>query len=362
MAGCGSSDDSASDAPPRSTTTRAPTSTTTATTTPPTTGSTIAPAPRNFEATDAALDARVDTAGLSGGMLRIADADGNVLHEHHVGDVTGGTPLSVASSAKWLTAATFMTFVDDGVIGLDDDIAPWLPEFAGSDPAITARMLLTHTSGVRDHPCQSNGTSLASCVQALATSPREFTPGTAFSYGNAPFLVVGHLIEVLGGADFASVVQQRVTGPLGMNATKWPGAPGAPNPAYGLRVTVDDYGRFLAMLVNRGVVDGARLLSEDAVGQLTTDQVAGYDTSGDYSVGITGIPRYALGAWVDVETAPQRTAVVSGNGGLGFYPWVDYSTRTWGIVGVQDDRGAEVAVPASQSVAVEARQAVSGSG
>ena len=47
---------------------------------------------------------------------------------------------------------------------------------------------------------------------------------------------------------------------------------------------------------------------------------------------------------------------MSGNGGKGFYPWVDFTTRTWGIVGVQDERGAQVAVPASQMVEVEARR------
>ena len=39
---------------------------------------------------------------------------------------------------------------------------------------------------------------------------------------------------------------------------------------------------------------------------------------------------------------------MSGNGGKGLYPWIDFTSRTWGVVGVQDDRGAEVAVPASQ--------------
>lgn len=357
-AGCGSSNDpTAESVRSTSTTTPAPASPTVAVT--PTTVPPPVLASRDFSATDAAFDARVQDAGLAGGMLRIAGADGTTVHEHQVGAVGGDTPLAVASSAKWLTAATFMTFVDAGAVALDDDVARWLPEF-GSDPVITPRQLLTHTSGIRDHSCQSNGTALATCVQTLAMSPREFEPGTQFSYGNAPFLVVGRLVEVLGGADFATVARERLTGPLGMDATTWPGAPDAPNPAFGLRVTVDDYGRFLAMLLDRGVARGTRVLSEAAVEQLVTDQVAGFDTTHDYSVGITGIPRYCLGCWVDVESAPSVTAVVSGNGGMGYYPWVDYTTRTWGIVGVQDERGAEVAVPASQAVAAEARRAVDG--
>ena len=80
---------------------------------------------------------------------------------------------------------------------------------------------------MRDNSCQDDGTPLATCVRTLASSAREFAPGSSFSYGNSPFLVVGRLIEVLGARDFATVVQQRVTGPLGMDATTWPGAPTA---------------------------------------------------------------------------------------------------------------------------------------
>ena len=338
----------------------APTSPPTTPTAPVTTTTTVRTvfAPGTFDATDALLEDRVRTASLPGGMIRIAAADGTVIHEHTTGNVTGATPLGVASSTKWLTAATLMTFVDQGAIGLDDDIAKWLPEFAGSTPAITPRMLMDHTSGVRDNPCQDGG-ALATCVRTLAASPREFTPGSAFSYGNSPFLVVGRLVEVLGGSDFATVVQQRLTGPLGMDSTSWPGAPSAPNPAFGVRTTVDDYGKLLDMVLHGGVApNGTRVLSANAVAQLVSNQVAAYDTSHDYSVGITGIPRYALGSWPDVVDAAGKTVVISGNGGKGLYPWVDFATRTWGIVGVQDERGAQLAVPASQKVEIEARSAV----
>jgi CubicO group peptidase (beta-lactamase class C family) len=326
---------------------------------------TLATPPRSyaanaFDGVDAALEQRVANAGAAGGYLRIVTDDGTVLHEHGVGSVSADTPLDVASSTKWLTAATFMTFVDDHAVGLDDDIARWLPEFAGSTPPITARMLLDHTSGVHDNPCQNGGVSLSACVQTLASSPREFVAGSQFSYGNSPFLVVGRLVEVLGGADFATVVHQRLTGPVGMTSTTWPGAPDAPNPAFGVRTTVDDYGAFVAMLLHHGTVDGRRVLSADSVDELVRNQVAKYDTTHDYSVGITGIPRYGLGCWPDVVGGDGETEVVSGNGGKGLYPWIDFTSRTWGVLGIQDDRGAEVAVPASQAVEVAARAVVDG--
>lgn len=313
-------------------------------------------APDAFDATDRALEQRVRSAGLAGGVVRIVRVDGTVLHDHAVGSVGATTPLSVASSTKWLTAAAFMTFVDEGRARLDDPVSTWLPEFSGQ--SITVRQLLDHTSGVRDHSCQGDGTPLAACVRTLAGAARQFAAGSAFSYGNSPFLVVGRVIEVLGGSDFASVMRTRLTGPLGMDATSWPGAPTAANPAFGMRVTVDDYGRFLAMLLAEGRFGDRQVLSEASVIELTRNQVEGYDTSHDFSVGITKIPRYALGAWPDVVNALGVTEVASGNGGKGLYPWIDVVTGTWGIVGVQDDRGAQVAVPASQIVQREARAAL----
>ncbi len=98
------------------------------------------------------------------------------------------------------------------------------------------------------------------------------------------------------------------------------------------------------------------VLGADTVHEMLRNQVAPYDTAHDYSVGITGIPRYGLGCWPDVVGADGATEVVSGNGGKGFYPWIDLRSRTWGVVGVQDDRGADVAVPASQVVEVAARR------
>ncbi len=310
-----------------------------------------------FDAADAALRQRVTSAGLSGGVLRVV-RNGVTVHDLSIGAVAGSTSLSVASSTKWLTAATLLTFVDSGSVSLDDHIGRWLPEFANDAPAITVRQLLIHTSGVRDQGCLWAAVPLADCVRLIARSPRQFPAGSAYSYGNADFHVIGRLIEELAGNDFASVVQDRLTGPLGMDATTWPGAPSSVGPAAGVRTTVDDYMRFLAMIAGRGEVAGHRVLSAAAIDQLVANQLGGYDTSHDFAVGITRIPRYGLGCWPDVVAADGTTVVVSGNGGKGFYPWVDFTTNSYGIVGVQDDRGAQVAVPASQVVEVAARAAL----
>ncbi len=116
-------------------------STSTTTALPTTTTSLKVYAATAFDQTDVLMTERVASAGLSGGMVRIGRADGSVIHEKSIGAVRGSTPLSVASSTKWLTAATFMTFVDQGAIGLDDNIAKWLPEFSNDAPPVTPRQL-----------------------------------------------------------------------------------------------------------------------------------------------------------------------------------------------------------------------------
>ena len=91
-----------------------------------------------------------------------------------------------------------------------------------------------------------------------------------------------------------------------MTDTTWPGAPDAANPAFGVQITVDDYSRLLDMLLHDGVAHGTRVLSSSAVAEIVTNQVSAYDTTHDYSVGITGIPRYGLGCWIDVQGAGGR--------------------------------------------------------
>jgi CubicO group peptidase (beta-lactamase class C family) len=180
----------------------------------------------------------------------------------------------------------------------------------------------------------------------------EFEPGTAFSYGNAPYSVAARLGEVVTGQDFQSLFAERIAGPLGMTSTSWVGGGTTrnPSPAASARTTVRDTERFLQMMLAGGELDGTRILTPEAVTEFEANQVAGYDTSHDFAVNITRIPTYGLGTWRDVPDAEDHTIVVSGNGANGYYPWIDHANHAYGIVGVQDTRGAQTAVPASKVV------------
>ena len=225
-----------------------------------------------------------------------------------------------------------MTFVDQGVIALDDDIARWLPEFAGSNPPITARQLLdAHVGGARTTRARTTAPrsrrASARSRRRRASSP----PGSSFSYGNSPFLVVGRLIEVLGESRLRHRRAATHHGSARHGRHSLARCAGGCEPRVRREVTVDDYGKFLDMILHDGVANGTRVLSSDAVAQMITDQVSHYDTSQRLLRRHHGDPALRprlLARRPGLSLA--QTAVVSGNGGKGFYPWVDFTTRDLG--------------------------------
>ena len=106
-----------------------------------------------------------------------------------------------------------------------------------------------------------------------------------------------------------------------MNNSDPSGPPKAPNPSGGLASTATDYFRFLQMVLNGGELEGTRILSPEAVKQMTT--VVTRDLPAGFSPGM----QWALG-WGIVEKPQGATAVLSpgsfGHGGaFGTQGWAD---------------------------------------
>jgi CubicO group peptidase (beta-lactamase class C family) len=314
-------------------------------------------APASFARADDALRTRVRNDGLDGGVLFVARG-GHVLHRYRAGTTRIGTVMPIASASKWLTAATLMTFVDDGDLALDDPVSRHLPAFNGGKASITVRELLSHTSGLPPASCEGDSsTTLQRCVASIAAGGDPYvTPGTEFHYSGVGFVVAGGLVERLSGTSFEAAFEQRIARPLGMQHTRFDGTSRPhnrnPAPAASAQSSVADYTRFLRMLAAGGTIGGHEILAPSSVAEIERDQVAGLDTRDDGAVEITGIPTYGLGVWRDEVSADDTIEVVSGSGALGFYPWIDRVHGTYGIVAVDDElHGAEHAVPASQRIA-----------
>jgi CubicO group peptidase (beta-lactamase class C family) len=98
--------------------------------------------------------------GLSPGAAVAVIRDGRVVFrkgygyadlEHRI-PITTSSVFDVASVSKQFTGLAVSMLIDQGKIGLKDDIRKYIPELYAFDPPITIEHLLHHTSGLRDWP------------------------------------------------------------------------------------------------------------------------------------------------------------------------------------------------------------------
>ncbi|UZJ59154.1 beta-lactamase family protein [Pseudomonas sp. KU26590] len=121
------------------------------------------------------------------------------------------------SFTKTVLAATALSLVRDGLIGLDDAIP---------DQRFTLRQLLRHEAGLPDygelaeyHAAVSNSESAGSTdemMQRLDGARLRYSPGTGWRYSNVGYMLVGRLIERLTDLTLDDAVSQRVLNPLGL--------------------------------------------------------------------------------------------------------------------------------------------------
>ncbi len=284
----------------------------------------------------AALQPFVDSRSLAGAVVLVANRD-RVLALEAVGfaDVAARKPMPtdalfwIASQTKPITGAAFMTLVDEGSVRLDDPVEDYLPEFKGQWLAaeqdedhlllqkpghpITVREILSHTSGLPFASAMEQPTldrlSLRVGARSYAMTPLQFEPGSRYQYSNAGINTAGRIIEVVSGMPYEAFLAQRLFIPLGMHDTTFvpngqqltrlakvykPNAEKTdleettisqlhyplddparkPMPAGGLFSTAADVARFCQMVLNDGVLDGKRYLSEAAVREMTRKQTA----------------------------------------------------------------------------------------
>jgi CubicO group peptidase (beta-lactamase class C family) len=125
--------------------------------------------------------------------------------------------------------------VQEGKIDLDRTIRTYLPDYTGeAGDRATIAQLLHHTSGIRNLDAgltsyeQARRTgiehyqrpfTLSELVARYCSGPLVHEPGKVFDYNNGEYLVLGLIIEKLGGKPLAEVLKQRITGPLQMADT-----------------------------------------------------------------------------------------------------------------------------------------------
>ncbi|GAB3928682.1 hypothetical protein GCM10029976_026940 [Kribbella albertanoniae] len=136
-------------------------------------------------------------------------------------ETTADSLFHLGSISKAWTATMIVQLADEGRFDLDDTVVKVLPE-APIDPRITVRHLLTHTSGIDGDVFTDTGRGddcIERYVALLADVELLFDPGTAYSYCNAGFVLLGRIIEVLDERSWDESLRARVIQPLGLEKT-----------------------------------------------------------------------------------------------------------------------------------------------
>jgi CubicO group peptidase (beta-lactamase class C family) len=167
--------------------------------------------------------------GAALGILRdgeIVDVAAGVLSVDTGFRATPDTIFQIGSISKVWTATLIMQLVDEGLLDLDAPVRDVLPDFAVADPevsaAVTARHLLTHTSGIDGDVFDDTGRgddAVTKYVAILATIAQNHPLGATFSYCNSGYTLLGAMVEKLTGMTWDQALVQRICQPLGLVAT-----------------------------------------------------------------------------------------------------------------------------------------------
>lgn len=268
--------------------------------------------------------------GLTPGVAAVIAREGRLVGEFYDGAadgeraVTAETLFCLASITKLYTACAAMSLVEDGLVALNEPLAPWLPEFAAEERGqLTLRRLLTHTSGL---PMDLGPEELErigptpSLDAILDQYPRLrtiFPPGSQVRYSNVNFGLLARVVERAAGAPFGEVLRRRVLAPLRLERTALSPPPaswerlarvaeadqaGAENESFnsawwrglglpygGATAPAREVARFLTACLGDGAVAG--FLAPTTLGAMTNPQ------TGDLGGGIPGLSSWSRADW-----------------------------------------------------------------
>ena len=293
----------------------------------------------DFTELDRLLERSIPSAGT--GLAVTLVQNGQVIYRKSFGFYSTDPPVPIASASKWYAGALTMALIDEGRLSLDDNLGKFFAGLPADKAAITIRQLWSHTSGIEgsESGCLNRvDLSLADCAAQILALPLESPPGTAFSYGGYSMQVGGRVIEIVTGKRWTDYWREKIAGPLGFSCTGWSEV--NPRVAGGAVSCMGDYTRFLTMLANRGVFEGRRVLSPQAVFEMQQDQTRGarivnspYQNYDNLRPGAART-RYGVGEWLEKQEPSGAPMQLGSQGAFGFSPWIDLRRNLIGVVSI----------------------------
>lgn len=281
----------------------------------------------NFKELDAKLE--MNKKELGNNVVAIIYKDGKIIYTKKIGEFDEKTQVPIASASKWLTTALVMQFIDEGKLSLDTRIADYLPIYAKyGKKYITIRHCLAHLTGIENKKGLAaildggKFETLDEEVNDYAKKEIRANAGTDFYYGSIGLNIAARVVEIIAKKNFEQLINLRLLRPLNMRNTNFtPLNNRCVNPSGGAVSTAADYTNFLSMILNKGMFNGKRILSEASIEIMQTPQMTS-NMIAFTPAAATGFD-YGLGEWIQEKDANGKTIVVSCPGLFGTWPLVD---------------------------------------
>ncbi|MDE5544203.1 MAG: beta-lactamase family protein, partial [Bacteroidales bacterium] len=186
-------------------------------------------------------------------------------------------PCAVWSCTKQVLALTTFMAIEQGYVeGLSASVAQYLPTYAQAHPDkkdITLRQLLTMTSGIGfDNDGLNGNTNLLlrqkpqNSVDYILSLSLRHSPGTVFHYNDGDPHLVSALLGAALGMTTGDWCRKNLFEPLHIENYTWLTYPdGVTMGAFGLTLTPRDLTKFGQVVLERGLWNGKRLLSESSI-------------------------------------------------------------------------------------------------
>jgi CubicO group peptidase (beta-lactamase class C family) len=134
----------------------------------------------------------------------------------------------IGSLTKQFAAAAILKLAEEGRLDLSDPLSRFVPDYPNGD-AVTVRMLLDHTSGIKsytdlpgvmDGPIREDLTT-ATLIERFKDQPAEFEPGMGWKYNNSGYVLVGAIIEQVTGMPWHRYLHEALFSPLELEHTSY---------------------------------------------------------------------------------------------------------------------------------------------
>ena len=340
------------------------------------------------------------------GVVAVAATERDILYEGAFGKralgkseaMTLDSVFWIASMTKAVTSAAAMQLVEQGKLQLDAPVGALLPQlvsprilegfdisgaaqFRPAKAPITLRQLLTHTAGFAydmwnadlARYCRENKIPpVRSCETRALTAPLAGEPGSQWEY-SISIDFVGLAVEAASGERLDAYLRKHIFVPLGMNDTGFaitqgmrerlvgmharqsdgtlqpiafelPQEPEFHMGGGGLYGTAHDYIRFIRMFLNKGSLDGNRVLKAETVALMAQNHIGDLNVrrlpaaipqvTNDIDLYPEQDKKWGLGFMINTaRTAEGRSAGSLAWAGLAnTYYWLDPARNVGGVI------------------------------